>query len=206
MIDNSPAPARFRIVSFLKSLAFGMPCLFLTGCIVPYPHLVDRSPAVSGRIIDSTTHQPIARVKIRALSEKFTTGPDGKPGYLYRPSSPSTRSGADGSFKLRETHNMGWYIVFGPCGGGPSDGVGKICSGFLVSKDGYQPVMFFPGMSGLKDPSADLRAIPLTPGHASVVTEYRPASWRKSAPLRSIPVPPSVAVVPAGNVSYYSQY
>jgi hypothetical protein len=64
---------------------------FLTGC-VPYPHTSLRSPEITGRILDAFTHTPIEGAKI------------------FFPDYPnvSCKSGADGKFRLKATHNFHW--------------------------------------------------------------------------------------------------
>jgi hypothetical protein len=72
----------------------------LSGCAVPAPSVDERSPAVSGRVVDATTQQPI-KGAIVALHEH--------PSY-------KTRTDQAGIYRIRARHNVQLLLVLGICG------------------------------------------------------------------------------------------
>ena len=71
----------------------------LSGCIWPVPHTSQRSPEVSGRVLDATTQAPIAKAKVA----------------LHDCPSVTTATDNSGSFVLRATHNFHYASRMGMC-------------------------------------------------------------------------------------------
>jgi hypothetical protein len=67
--------------------------LLVSGCI--YPHVWSRSPAVTGRILDAETHQPITGATVSWFQE----------------SNRMATTDAGGNFSLKSTHGMHWLII-----------------------------------------------------------------------------------------------
>lgn len=84
---------RYRAVPLLSSLVFSSICL-LTGCL-PIPHTTERTPEISGRVLDAQTHSPIQRAKI----------------FLVQKPHHTTLTDASGRFRLKETRNFHWAYI-----------------------------------------------------------------------------------------------
>jgi hypothetical protein len=74
--------------------------LTLPGCVVPAPSVDERSPAVSGRVVDANTKQPIKGATV-ALQEH--------PSY-------NARTDKAGIYRIRARHNVQLFLVLGICG------------------------------------------------------------------------------------------
>ena len=70
--------------------------LLNSGCI--YPHTSERSPTVTGRIVDAETHEPITGAKVSWLQQ----------------SKPAATTDARGGLLLHTTHGTHWMIA-GTC-------------------------------------------------------------------------------------------
>lgn len=75
---------------FLKSGACLLLLALLTGCVIPYPHTIERSWEICGRSLDARTHAPIQGAKI----------------FLTAHPEISCISDAEGRFRLKATHNF----------------------------------------------------------------------------------------------------
>jgi len=67
--------------------------LLVSGCI--YPHVANESPAVTGRIVDAKTHQPIPGVTVSWLTK----------------SGRKAITDASGNFSLKSGYGMHWMII-----------------------------------------------------------------------------------------------
>ena len=127
--------SRFAAVLGILSLICGSIILggsLLTGC-VPYPHTEVWSPAVRGRVLDSSTRIPVNGAKV------------------YFMQSPQNVAYTDesGSFQLKATHKF--YLGSGMEGGWPKRDKGPNYAQILHSDDSYYPFMFF-DVSGPQNP------------------------------------------------------
>ena len=75
--------------------------LCLAGCIVPVPYASRKTPEVSGRIVDSTTHEPLAGAQLCFFYENTEV------------TSGGGASNQTGAFHLRPTHNFHLFTWFG---------------------------------------------------------------------------------------------
>jgi len=73
----------------------------LSGCII-FPGTSQRTPELTGRVIDARTHHPVAAANI-ALHDA--------------PKLRSTTTDANGRFRLAPTHNFHIVTYIGMCGG-----------------------------------------------------------------------------------------
>jgi hypothetical protein len=92
---------RSRLILGTRKFSFivlALCCLSFNGC-VPIPSADERSPEISGRILDAVTGQPIQGARI-ALTEHPST---------------SALSDSSGHFKLHATHNIHLITILGPC-------------------------------------------------------------------------------------------
>src|SRR5882724_5678159 len=97
--------------------------LNLSGCVVPAPSVDERSPAVSGRVIDATTKRPIKGATV-ALHEH-----------------PSYKARTDGAgiYHIRARHNVHLLLVLGICGEEIPSGNYYRADELDVSHPFYQP-------------------------------------------------------------------
>lgn len=109
--------------------------ILLTGCL-PFPHTTKRSAAVSGRVIDARTREPIKGAKV---------SPQISPHH-------ATYTDANGRFRMRATRNFHWAYV-SPEGHGPE----PKDSYTEISHDGYVPYGFD------NNDDRDLGDVPLKP-------------------------------------------
>lgn len=75
--------------------------VLFTGCTVYYPHTTVRAEAISGTVVDASTHTPIVGAKV------------------FRTKHPEIvcNSGSDGRFKLKELRNWHYGMECDPGGG-----------------------------------------------------------------------------------------
>ena len=80
-------------------------CLFfavlaLSGCVVPAPSVDQRSPTVSGRVLDAVTKQPVKGAVVM----------------LHEHPSYKARTDGDGIYRIRARHNVHLLLILGICG------------------------------------------------------------------------------------------
>ena len=74
--------------------------LVFSGC-VPAPSVDERSPAVSGRVVDAATGRPIKGATVM----------------LHEHPSYKARTDSDGAYRIRARHNVHLFLTLGICGG-----------------------------------------------------------------------------------------
>jgi len=90
-----------RCVMSLRHLCcLAVACVALSGCVVPAPSVDERSPAVSGRVVDATTQQPIKDATV----------------VLHEHPSYKARTDKTGTYRIRARHNVQLFLVLGICG------------------------------------------------------------------------------------------
>jgi len=104
----------------MKSSAACALIAFLPSC-APFPYVAERSPTVSGIVLDAETRQPVAGARVQ---------PDGA-------THPVTKTRSDGSFELQGSKVAGFYMT-GPCPKGPSY---RYYNRLLVTASGYAPAL-----------------------------------------------------------------
>jgi hypothetical protein len=77
-------------------------CLFvaglaLSGCVVPAPSVDQCSPAVSGRVVDTVTKQPVKGAMV----------------VLHEHPSYRARTNGDGIYRIRARHNVHLLLIMG---------------------------------------------------------------------------------------------
>lgn len=98
----------------LKLLSLGGALLLLAGCgTVTGPNQQYDAPAVSGRVVDAVTGQPIKSVRVSRL----TTRPEAMDPFLKTAgqqmiADTPVRTGADGTFYLKALRSA--YLIFSP--------------------------------------------------------------------------------------------
>lgn len=87
---------RFKL---LRHLFWLLPIAVSVGCVLPNPHTSERSPAISGRVVDSGTKRPIkgAHVSLRGYTGIHTL------------------TDGDGYFHLNATRNFHLLTICGNC-------------------------------------------------------------------------------------------
>jgi hypothetical protein len=102
---------------------FILPIIFLvtvSGCIPIPPGRLTRTPALTGRIVDADTHQPVSNAVLQFLNGDHTPN-----------DAPQTTTGPDGRFECQRTWNyiaIGYVIPEGSTGAWPPE---KACSVLL---------------------------------------------------------------------------
>ena len=130
-----------RLITFMSRMRSLFPLAaatflsLLTGCL-PFPHTTDRSPAVSGRVVDARTRAPIKEARV----------------WLEKSPHHTTYTDADGRFRMGATWNFHW-AYFSPEGDWPD----RKDSYTEISRPGYHTYGFF------NDRGGDLGEIPLKP-------------------------------------------
>jgi hypothetical protein len=110
---NFSTPCAAVFTSVLLAAAFGL----LPGCASMSPSRFV-SPRVTGRVLDSQTHQPIKDVQVRRLTADTNPRPMDAPhgGKLLEQSS-AIRTAADGTFVIKSVRTLtpfgdfGWYSI-----------------------------------------------------------------------------------------------
>src|SRR6266481_2386760 len=98
----------------------------LTGCL-PFPHTTDRSPAVSGRVVDARTRAPIKEARV----------------WLEKSPHHTTYTDADGRFRMGATWNFHW-AYFSPEGDWPDRKDPMVA----IEHPGYLHADFIAGIRG----------------------------------------------------------
>lgn len=127
-----------------------------------------RSPQVVGHVVDAQKKTPIANAKVSGAQHGAPYFPPGKKElrWTHNPVKPSTLTKADGTFRLGSTHNfLLTKVFFAPCSGSLGDQGGESIYVFMVTAEGYEPLIFANPRE--QEPSFDAGELRLKPLHTA---------------------------------------
>ena len=128
----------------LQSVALIALILMIPSCIVPYPRVTLRSPMLIGRVVDSKNGAPVSNAIISGAQAymEISMNPENQR-CKHKSVKPATFTKADGTFQLPKTHNfLLTKTFFAPCSGSIGDESGESIQLFMVSVEGYAPLVF----------------------------------------------------------------
>lgn len=122
--------------------------LLLSGC-VPAPSVDERSPAVSGRVVDAVSGHPIKGATVM----------------LYAHPSYKTHTDSDGAYRIRARHNVRLFLTLGICGGEIPEGNYYNADQLQITHPLYErrQIKTDQFLVSFKNTQLVLRDVPLTP-------------------------------------------